>query len=101
MPMYVEKAGLQVADSLVDFIETQALPGTGIAAEAFWAGMADIYARFAPGNRALLEKRDALQATAPRAKRNCIKLVGKGSKSPAAGAAAPRPRWRGRTIPTA
>ena len=62
MPMYVEKAGLQVAASLVDFIETQALPGTGIAAEAFWAGMADIYARFAPGNRALLEKRDALQA---------------------------------------
>jgi malate synthase len=60
--MYVEKAGLQVAASLVDFIETQALPGTGIAAEAFWAGMADIYARFAPGNRALLEKRDALQA---------------------------------------
>ena len=38
------------------------LPGTGIAAEALWAGAADIFARFAPRNQALLEKRDAIQA---------------------------------------
>ena len=58
----IDKAGLQVADVLVRFIEDQALPGTGITADAFWAGMADIYARFAPENRALLDRRDALQA---------------------------------------
>ena len=58
----IDKAGLQVADVLVRFIEDQALPGTGITADAFWAGMADIYARFAPENRALLGRRDALQA---------------------------------------
>jgi len=38
------------------------LPDTGIAAEAFWAGAADIFARFAPRNQTLLEKRDAIQA---------------------------------------
>ncbi|BBE32739.1 malate synthase G [Sphingosinicella microcystinivorans] len=56
------KNGLQIADSLVRFIEEQALPGTGVAADAFWAGVADIYARFAPENAALLAKRDDLQA---------------------------------------
>jgi malate synthase len=59
----IEKAGLSVASELADFIETQALPGTGIAPDAFWAGAAAIFARFAPLNAALLEKRDALQAT--------------------------------------
>jgi malate synthase len=58
----IEKAGLSVASELADFIETQALPGTGIAPDAFWAGAAAIFARFAPLNAALLEKRDALQA---------------------------------------
>jgi malate synthase len=56
------KNGLQIADSLVRFIEEQALPGTDVAADAFWAGVADIYARFAPENAALLKTRDDLQA---------------------------------------
>ncbi len=58
----IEKNGLQVAGTLARFIEEQALPGTGVAADAFWAGVADIYARFAPENAALLAKRDDLQA---------------------------------------
>ena len=58
----IDKAGLKVADVLLGFIEQQALPGTGISAEIFWAGMADIYTRFAPENRALLDVRDELQA---------------------------------------
>ena len=58
----IDKAGLQVAVSLADFIEQRALPGTGIAPDAFWAGAADIFARFAPENAALLRKRDTLQA---------------------------------------
>jgi malate synthase len=58
----IEKAGLQVAATLVRFLEEEALPGTGIGADAFWRGAADIYARFAPENRALLETRDAQQA---------------------------------------
>ncbi len=56
------RAGLSVADELVRFIEEQALPGTGVSAEAFWSGMADILERFAPENAALLSKREDLQA---------------------------------------
>ncbi|MFD1105753.1 malate synthase G [Sphingobium olei] len=58
----IDKAGLRVAVLLADFIEQHALPGTGIAPDTFWAGAADILARFAPENRALLRKRDTLQA---------------------------------------
>jgi malate synthase len=62
MQGYTEQAGLQVADPLLQFVEAEALPGTGLASEAFWAGAADIFARFAPENRALLARRDQLQA---------------------------------------
>ena len=58
----VERFGLQVAPVLARFIEQQALPGTGLDAGRFWAGVADIFARFVPENRALLAKRDELQA---------------------------------------
>jgi malate synthase len=58
----IDRAGLQVAASLADFIDGQALPGTGIAPDAFWAGAADIFARFTPDNIALLRKRDTMQA---------------------------------------
>ena len=61
IPM-MEKADLGVAASLVQFIETKALPVTGIAPDAFWAGVAGIFGRFAPENRTLLARRDAIQA---------------------------------------
>ncbi len=56
------RAGLMVADELAAFIEGEALPGTGIGAEAFWAGTAAIFERFGPLNRRLLARRDELQA---------------------------------------
>ncbi|MFC3441640.1 malate synthase G [Sphingobium rhizovicinum] len=58
----IDKAGLHVAEQLADFIETRALPGTGIGPDAFWTGAAAIFARFAPENTVLLRKRDTLQA---------------------------------------
>ncbi len=58
----IDKAGLQVAQELADFIDSRVLPGTGIAPDAFWADAAAIFARFAPENAALLRKRDTLQA---------------------------------------
>lgn len=58
----IDKAGLEVAAVLARFLEEEALPGTGIEPDAFWRGMADIYARFVPDNRALLAVRDSLQA---------------------------------------
>ncbi len=57
----IDRAGLKVAQSLVDLLETRALPGTGISADDFWRGTADIFARFTPRNRALLQKRDDIQ----------------------------------------
>lgn len=62
MTNYTDKAGLKVADVLVKFIETQALPGTGIALAAFWASAAAIFDNFTPENRVLLAKREELQA---------------------------------------
>lgn len=59
---YVTRGGLQVAAPLVEFIERDALPGTGVDANKFWSGFGAIYAEFAPRNAALLAKRDDLQA---------------------------------------
>ena len=55
------RAGLEVAGELAAFIEAEALPGTGLEADAFWTGVAAIFARFAPENRRLLAVRDDLQ----------------------------------------
>jgi malate synthase len=56
------RAGLQVDAVLARFVEDEALPGTGVAAEHFWNGFAALLADFAPQNRALLARRDDLQS---------------------------------------
>jgi malate synthase len=53
---------LNVAEPLKSFIETEALPGTGVDAAAFWAGFEAILRDLAPRNAALLARRDELQA---------------------------------------
>ena len=58
----VQIGGLQVAKVLFDFVNNEAIPGTGVSADAFWAGAASVIHDLAPKNRALLAKRDALQA---------------------------------------
>jgi malate synthase len=58
----VEVAGLKVARTLRDFLDNEALPGTGVTPERFWSSYAAILKDLAPRNAALLEKRDALQA---------------------------------------
>ena len=62
MDARVERAGLQVQGVLARFIEEDALPGTGIDAGAFWEGFAGLLRDFAPRNRALLARREELQA---------------------------------------
>lgn len=56
------RAGLDIADQLAEFLEGEALPGTGVDPATFWQGVADIFATFAPENRALLARREDLQA---------------------------------------
>ena len=52
---------LQVEASLHRFIETEALPGTGLDSAAFWNGFSELANGLAPKNRALLAERDRLQ----------------------------------------
>ncbi len=53
---------LQVAAELKQFIEQEALPGTGVDVAAFWKGFDALVHDLAPKNRALLAERDRLQA---------------------------------------
>ena len=62
MTKYVTRAGLRISEQLVEFIESRALTGTGIAADSLWQGLADVLGRFVPQNRMLLAKRDEIQA---------------------------------------
>ncbi|CAM3643432.1 malate synthase G [Pseudomonas wadenswilerensis] len=62
MTEHVQVGGLQVAKVLFDFVNNEAIPGTGVNAEQFWVGAEKIINDLAPKNKALLAKRDALQA---------------------------------------
>ncbi|WP_160153640.1 malate synthase G [Microbulbifer sp. ALW1] len=58
----VRIGGLQIAAELHALIAEEAIPGTGVSADVFWAEFEKIVNDLAPVNRALLEKRDAIQA---------------------------------------
>ncbi len=62
MTQRVEVNGLTIDNRLIDFVETKALPGTGVSAETFWAGLADAIHELGPKNRAFLAKRADLQS---------------------------------------
>ncbi|KMN18994.1 malate synthase G [Pseudomonas weihenstephanensis] len=62
MTEHVHVGGLQVAKVLFDFVNNEAIPGTGLTADQFWAGADKVIHDLAPKNKALLAKRDDLQA---------------------------------------
>jgi malate synthase len=62
MSDYISRNGIQIARELADFVDQQALPGTGIDMLSFWSGFAALLVRMVPTNKALLVKRDDLQA---------------------------------------
>ncbi len=53
---------LGVASLLHDFVTREVLPGTRVAADTFWHGLAELIRELLPINQSLLEKRDHLQA---------------------------------------
>ncbi|WP_201191817.1 malate synthase G [Pseudomonas fluorescens] len=62
MTEHVQVGGLQVAKVLFDFVNNEAIPGTGLTADTFWAGADKVIHDLAPKNKALLAKRDDIQA---------------------------------------
>ena len=62
MTEHVQVGGLQVAKVLFDFVNNEAIPGTGLTADQFWAGADKVIHDLAPKNKALLAKRDDFQA---------------------------------------
>jgi len=61
MKDYVKVGRLQVAPVLYQFINQEALPGTGLTTEQFWADLDQLIHDLAPKNKALLAKRDEIQ----------------------------------------
>ena len=57
----IEVGQLKIDEGLYRLVRDQIAPGTGVEAEAFWASLGEIVTNLAPKNRALLDKRDALQ----------------------------------------
>ena len=58
----IKTGGLQVAEELYEFINNEALIGTGIEQKVFWSAMDALVDDLAPKNRKLLEKRDDIQS---------------------------------------
>ena len=58
----VSAGNLRVARVLYDFVNNEALPGTDIDPDSFWAGVDKVVTDLTPKNQDLLNKRDELQA---------------------------------------
>src|ERR1700754_5290861 len=58
----VPVGNLRVAKVLYDFVTNEALAGTGLDPESFWAGVDKVVADLTPRNQDLLARRDDLQA---------------------------------------
>ena len=59
---YIQRGNLQVDPLLDSFVETELLPASQLEAPQFWAGFEGALDQLVPQNRALLERRETLQA---------------------------------------
>ena len=62
MTEYVQHGGIKIAKPLYDLVRDEIAPGTGVAPETAWSLLDSIVQTLGPRNRALLAKRDSLQA---------------------------------------
>jgi malate synthase len=68
----VPVGNLRVARVLYDFVNTEALPGTDIDSDSFWAGVEKVVTDLNPQNQDLLARRDELQAQIDRYHRHHV-----------------------------
>ena len=61
MEQRISVANLQVASCLYDFIESEALPSSGLSSAVFWTEFAQLIADLSPTNQALLQVRENMQ----------------------------------------
>ena len=61
MAKRLNRSNLQVSETLVNFIENDALPNTNVSAERFWNKLELILDHFAPLNKKLLETRSKIK----------------------------------------
>ncbi|SNS72921.1 malate synthase G [Tropicimonas sediminicola] len=57
MDSYTERKGLQIEETLARFVESEAVAGTGVAAEQVWDGLAALVSEFGERNRDALKER--------------------------------------------
>lgn len=62
MTTEIIEAGLHIGQPLHQFLVDEALPGTGIEPDVFFANLAELINTFGPRNRELLDIREAMQA---------------------------------------
>lgn len=58
----IRKGELEIAKELYDLVVNDIIPGTGVDGDAFWAAFEKVAVELTPKNKALLAKRDELQA---------------------------------------
>jgi malate synthase len=61
MPARVSVDHLEIDGNLYDFVNREAIPGTGVQEQPFWRGFANLVGALAPRNAALMSQRDKLQ----------------------------------------
>ncbi len=61
MTQYVQKGKIQVAQELYEFINSEALPGSGVDENQFWFGFEKLIGDLSPKNKELLAVRDNIQ----------------------------------------
>lgn len=61
MKLFTTYGHLSISTELYDFIENEALIGTGIDSETYWKNFENVVLDLTPKNKALLQKRDDLQ----------------------------------------
>lgn len=62
MTARIQKGKLAIAKELYDFIENEALPRSGLDSETYWKNFEQVVVDLSPKNKALLAKRDDIQA---------------------------------------